>query len=75
MTKPPQKTHETAVAGEKTWVRQTWSLSISCYEQDVELLNWLTEYLGCSKSEAVRTAVRLAAAQFAALPRAGTSPP
>lgn len=38
--------------------KKTSTVAVSLYEKDAQLLNWLTEYLGCSKSEAVRSAVR-----------------
>lgn len=49
--------------------RKTVSLSgASLYPTDAELLQAITEYLGCSKSEAVRTCIRTTAA---ALPLPG----
>jgi len=42
----------------------TQSTSISMYPRDFEILDDLAEYFGCSRSEAVRTAVRHLSAAF-----------
>jgi hypothetical protein len=49
--------------------RKTVSISgASLYPADAELLEQIVSYLGCSKSEAVRSCIRIAAAQLP-LPR------
>lgn len=42
--------------------------SVSLYPADAEMLDKVITYLGCSKSEAIRTAIRLMATQLP-LPR------
>lgn len=44
--------------------RAAKSLSISMYPRDFELVEQLAQFLGCSKSEAIRTAIRSMTAQL-----------
>jgi hypothetical protein len=57
--------------GESGWVnrgdRKLKDLVVGAYERDHELIQWITEFLGCSRSEAIRTAIRSFAAQMKAL--------
>ena len=41
------------------------ALHASLLPRDQELLEWIATYLGCNRSEAVRTAIRLTAGQLA----------
>jgi hypothetical protein len=43
---------------------KTVTVTVSLYPGDVELLEWLAEFLGASRSDAVRTAVRTSAVHF-----------
>ena len=47
--------------------RKMRDLVVTVYPTDLELLEWLQEFLGCSKSEAVRTALRSFSGQMKAL--------
>lgn len=44
--------------------RRTVSLNAAVYPADAELLAAIQEYLGCSRSEAVRTCIRALAANL-----------
>jgi hypothetical protein len=46
---------------------------IQVYEGDAKLLEWIAEFLGCSKAEAVRSAIRSMAAQLTMIDK--RSPP
>lgn len=48
--------------------------SYSLYQRDHELIEWCAEYLGCKKSDVIRTAVRTMATQLASLNLKGTKP-
>jgi hypothetical protein len=52
----------------KEWNRTSVHLDWSAHQRDVELLNYCQEKLGCSRSEAIRTAVRQLAIQLAQVP-------
>jgi hypothetical protein len=41
------------------------ALHASLLPRDQDLLVWITEYLGCNRSEAVRTSIRMAAGMLA----------
>lgn len=43
---------------------KTTTVTVSVYPGDLELITWLTEFLGGSRSDAIRTAIRTAAAHF-----------
>lgn len=47
--------------------RKLRDLTVTVYPRDLELLEWLCGFLGCSKSEANRTAIRSFAGQMKAL--------
>lgn len=47
--------------------RKTYNLTCSLYPADIELLEGIQEHLGCSRSEAMRTAIRSFAAHLAFL--------
>lgn len=47
--------------------RKQKDLVIPAYQTDIELVAWLTEFLGCSRAEAIRTAIRSFAGQMKAL--------
>lgn len=55
----------------KGWVprkeRKTRDLVVPGYEMDLELVAWLADFLGCSRAEAIRTAIRSFAGQMKAL--------
>lgn len=57
--------------GESEWVdrkeRRLKDITLTFYEADMELVEWLQEFLGCSRSEAVRSAVRSFAGQMKSL--------
>ncbi len=42
---------------------------------DIDLLDWLCEYLGCSQAEAVRSAVRSFAGQLSQIEKRGRPGP
>jgi hypothetical protein len=56
---------------ESEWVdrkeRKQKDLTIPVYPTDLELVEWLKDFLGCSRAEAVRTSIRSFAAQMRAL--------
>ena len=54
----PADTAELKHARFSTTERKTSSVTLSLYDGDEKLIKWLQEYLGCSKSEAVRSAIR-----------------
>lgn len=45
----------------------TSNRGFSLYKRDDELVDWCAEFLGCKRSEVVRTAVRNLAAQLASM--------
>lgn len=47
--------------------RKKKDVTLTFDEKDIELLGWLAEYLGVSRSEAARSAVRAFAGQMATL--------
>lgn len=51
--------------------RKTVPLTASLYPADSEMLDAISEFLGCSRSEAVRSAIRIMATQ---LPLEGKAP-
>jgi len=57
--------------GENEWVdrktRRQKDLTVPVYPADAELVEWLREFLGCSRAEAIRTAIRSFAGQMKAL--------
>lgn len=63
-----QKTHLKVEDGQ-VWDRRVTKMTLSMYPKDVELLEWMASYLGCSQSEAFRTAIRIASTQLANLPQ------
>lgn len=44
-------------------------ITLSCREKDRELIDWIAQYLGTSRSEAIRTATRHFAAHIGYLER------
>lgn len=44
--------------------RKTKQMPIQLYPADAEMLDLIVEYLGCSRSEAVRSAIRIMASQL-----------
>lgn len=61
----PQQSHRLSPSGGDEWDRKVVKRTLSLYERDAELLDWITAHLGCSQSEAFRTAIRIAAGQLA----------
>lgn len=61
---PGQRETEPIMTGYRGVTR---TRSFSFYERDLELIDWCSEFLGCKKSEVVRTAVRNLSAQLASL--------
>lgn len=55
----------------QSWVprsaRKQKDLVVPAYQQDHELVEWLTTFLGCSRAEAIRTAIRAFAGQMKAI--------
>lgn len=49
------------------WGRKTKRQEVHFYEGDIKLLEFIQEYLGCSRSEAIRSAVRAFATHLAHL--------
>lgn len=49
--------------------RKQKDLVVPVYPQDLELVLWLQQFLGCSKAEAVRTAIRSFAGQMKGIQR------
>lgn len=47
--------------------RKQKDLVIPAYPRDHELIDWITAFLGCSRAEAIRTAIRSFATQLKAL--------
>lgn len=58
----PHHGRDFATAGDR---RKTVTLTSSCYAGDIELLEQMQAFLGCSRSEVMRTAIRLLAAHLA----------
>lgn len=52
----------------KPWIRKQRRMTLALYDRDIELMTWLTEYLGSSYSDVMRTAIRSLAAQLAQIP-------
>lgn len=71
----PQKTHRGGPTGDGEWDRRVTKMTLSLYPADVELLAWIERTIGCSQSEAYRTAIRVAAAALASIPNIGASQP
>lgn len=69
----PQQSHRASPTGEGEWERRVTKRTLSFYPKDLELLDWISEYIGCSQSEAFRTAIRIAAAQLANITKSGAS--
>lgn len=64
----PQESHRVNPTGEGEWDRKVVHLTVSVYPKDMEMLQWITEHLGSSQSDAIRTSIRLCAAQLAQVP-------
>ena len=62
-----QASMKTGPDGE-VWDRKAAHLTLSLYEQDLELLDFCQNRLGCSKSEVLRTGIRTLAMQLANIP-------
>lgn len=70
----PQKSHLDKPTGDG-WDRRITKMTLSLYPRDLELLNWISEYLGCSQSEAFRTAIRVAASALPNVSKSGATTP
>lgn len=64
----PQTSHMTGPDNKK-WDRKVSKMTISLYDRDVELMEWLSTYLGTGNSDVMRTAIRSLAAQLSQIPQ------
>lgn len=56
------------------WRMNAHPRSFTLYDKDVEVIEWIADFIGCGKSEVVRTAVRSLAGQLANMQLPNTRP-
>jgi hypothetical protein len=58
----PYRNKDGTVQGDRLYHGKTINTTVSLYEGDHELLDYLTEFLGTNRSDAIRSAIRSFAA-------------